>query len=103
MKATRKPSVDIHPDMAALTHLMEGRPTCHAMAMAKNIGKRCRFIAPKKLQYPAYREGFTIQALQYIWDGSRAYRVVGDSDVDKFGCPARPEEIDIVAPLRRVQ
>ena len=57
--------------------------------MEKNIGKIVTFKNP---EYPSQRGELKIGSIQRIYDGSKAYRV--HSDLNPFGRPVRPEEID---------
>ena len=62
--------------------------------MEKDIGRRCTIIDPK---YPIEHGLFTVQGVQYIFDGSLAYRIVGDADVHGFGRPARKGTIKFIS------
>lgn len=57
------------------------------------IGTRVTFNNPSGIaQYDAY----TVSGYQRIYNGDKAYRLIGDFDINKFGCPALPSEISAV-------
>lgn len=61
----------------------------------RNIGRRCVFINPS---CPAEAiDTFTVCGVQALFDGSLAYRVVGDLDTYRWGRPAKPHDIRFMA------
>lgn len=61
--------------------------------MDLNVGKRGRFINVP-VSY-GYERHFEIVAVQKLYDGRIAYRVVEDTDTYNFGLPAKAEDIQI--------
>jgi hypothetical protein len=82
MKNTR---TDMHKEIETFPELFTSDKE-----MSQNIGRRCRFVSPS---CHAEFDMFTVCAVQTIYDGSLAYRVVGDKDNRRFGRPARANEI----------
>jgi len=83
-----KTRLDLHREIVDFPNLITSDDE-----LSRNIGRRCVFIHPT---CPAEFDIFTICAVQRLFDGTRAYRVVGDKDEHRFGRPARPEEIRIL-------
>jgi hypothetical protein len=61
--------------------------------MDANIGRRCVYINP---ECGAEHDTFTVATIQKDWTGNLCYRIVGDSDTHRFGCPASPQRIRFI-------
>lgn len=86
-KSDKSRRLDMHHEVEELDIFIQDSE------LAKNIGRRCVFINP---QCPAEFDIFTICAIQKMYDGSFAYRVVGYKDEARFGRTARPNEIKFI-------
>jgi hypothetical protein len=80
---------ELHTDLKGLPYF-----DVDANDLDADVGRRCRI---KNARWPAEHDTFTVTATQTIYDGTLAYRIVGDKDVWRFGRPARPEEIEFLA------
>lgn len=89
-KSDKSRRLDMHHEVEKLDIFIQDSEDSE---LAKNIGRRCVFINP--LCHAEF-DMFTICAIQKMYDGSLAYRVVGDKDEARFGRTARPNEIKFI-------
>lgn len=92
MRTGRNATDDItklHPDLDVF-RVKGGLFDVEPGPLDANIGRRCRFVKPCCV---AEKDVFTVATVQKNWRGELCYRVVGDSDIHKFGRVASPEQV----------
>ena len=83
----------LHPDLDSFRNTLFSVPVSQ---LDRWVGKRVVF---KKPECPDQYGTFTVVCVQKIYDGSLALRVVADTDINKFGQPAKETEIRLLLKL----